>query len=673
MPALTSALLLDNIAGQNESSLAATALASNTTADNVMQVVCAWPVSGQYGPGSRILYYALVAACVVARKVEWLRNASLAAALIFPAVAALHSIVLAIIHNNSAVDMDIYGAFQFCSIGILAAPLTVRLSRTYFYDPGRNIIFLWSGVVLAGLLSLTVEFFRINTLDCHYGPPSFPAKPGDKDFEHLADVCGIPCSIDDGPHSPLRQGSANEIAIIPAPSRLTFDAAILIAAACCIPALLSLVSMWNKILEINWKARFGQEDKDEPIEGTNGATVKGMGRVNSRIKLFLSTLEIPLFGTAVLAILIVGELNLFSPEVIYQTEPMTSIGQWAPVVGTGLAALGSLYLLLSADLDAEEEEDNPKHSTHHCNCSHHHLDGGSVSFHEQPGMTRRPDSLGIRSIHSYIVESPERHQSDSPTVQETGLFTGPSPIVTSPERVYRCPSTSDSGRDISPERTSTAGRDVGHRRKVAKVLTKISNYLGTASEHQFDDSEFRHGKAMDFPEIPGEEMRNPALMQIRQVYNQPRDEDENAGSSPGKRPSRSGSFARSVRSTTSAEGSARMSRAPSIHQPPSPVSRGTFDLGEPSSSDARGRPTQRRATLEVPEQTYQGSLHYARSPSPAATIDTTVSNVPGSPAIVISPDPNTGPGTQEIPSLNVITAPSPLEPESPTKAAELPP
>lgn len=51
-----------------------------------------------------------------------------------------------------AVDMDIYGAFQFCSIAILAAPLTVRLSKTYFYDPGRNIIFIWTTIILAGLV-----------------------------------------------------------------------------------------------------------------------------------------------------------------------------------------------------------------------------------------------------------------------------------------------------------------------------------------------------------------------------------------------------------------------------------------------------------------------------------------------------------------------------------------
>ena len=46
--------------------------------------------------------------------------------------------------------MDIYGAFQLCAIGILAGPVTVRLSRTYFNDPGRNTIFVWTILILAG-------------------------------------------------------------------------------------------------------------------------------------------------------------------------------------------------------------------------------------------------------------------------------------------------------------------------------------------------------------------------------------------------------------------------------------------------------------------------------------------------------------------------------------------
>lgn len=43
-------------------------------------------------------YYVLITACVFGRKIDWLRSPCLAAALLFPAVAALHGIVLAALH-----------------------------------------------------------------------------------------------------------------------------------------------------------------------------------------------------------------------------------------------------------------------------------------------------------------------------------------------------------------------------------------------------------------------------------------------------------------------------------------------------------------------------------------------------------------------------------------------
>jgi hypothetical protein len=46
--------------------------------------------------------------------------------------------------------MDIYGAFQLCSIGILAAPVALRLSRTYFSGIGSTYIVLWTSLVVAG-------------------------------------------------------------------------------------------------------------------------------------------------------------------------------------------------------------------------------------------------------------------------------------------------------------------------------------------------------------------------------------------------------------------------------------------------------------------------------------------------------------------------------------------
>lgn len=147
------------------------------------------------------------------------------------------------------------------------------------------------------------------------------------------------CSEDKGPFSPMRNGAASNIYVIPAPDKITFGTATLMAAACCVPAILSLISMWNKILEINRMNRFGigkQEEKvDEPIEGTNGATIKKMNKVNSLIRMFLSAVEIPVFAAAVMGILILGEMNFFSSQVLYQTEPVASIGRWYPFVPNG--------------------------------------------------------------------------------------------------------------------------------------------------------------------------------------------------------------------------------------------------------------------------------------------------------------------------------------------------
>lgn len=185
---------------------------------------------------------------------------------------------------------------------------------------------------------MTIEFYRIKTSPCQYTDSGTPISPNPHDFPYWENpTCGLVCSVDKGPFSPMRGGSANNIYVIPAPTKLDFGTAMLLAAACCIPACLSLISMWNKILKTNWKSRFGdkeeEEHMDEPIEGTNGATIGTMNSVNDMIKLLLSVVEIPVFTGAVLAILCIGELNFFSHQVRYQSEPIASIGTWPTVIG----------------------------------------------------------------------------------------------------------------------------------------------------------------------------------------------------------------------------------------------------------------------------------------------------------------------------------------------------
>jgi len=88
---------------------------------------------------------------------------------------------------------------------------------------------------------------------------------------------------------------------------------------------LSLIFTFDKILEINWKRRRQAENLDEPVEGAN-VTVGELKGINSVVRMFLSVVEVPVFGGAVVAILVIGEVNFFSRQVMYQTEPMASIG-----------------------------------------------------------------------------------------------------------------------------------------------------------------------------------------------------------------------------------------------------------------------------------------------------------------------------------------------------------
>lgn len=190
--------------------------------------------------------------------------------------------------------MDVYGAFQLCAIGILTAPATVRLSRTYFNNPGRDIIFLWTVLLLVGLVSLVVEFMRLKPVTCPIDDPASIIWGLSGVFTYGSN-CSITCTPEDGPFSPLRLEAADNIYVIPVPRELSFNATTLVAAACCIPAILSLVSMWIKILDDNWE-KFAKGKKQEPdafIAGTNGATINHMTGIGERIKDWLSLIEIP--------------------------------------------------------------------------------------------------------------------------------------------------------------------------------------------------------------------------------------------------------------------------------------------------------------------------------------------------------------------------------------------
>ncbi|KAJ9613385.1 hypothetical protein H2200_003327 [Cladophialophora chaetospira] len=205
----------------------------------------------------------------------------------------------------------------------------------------------------------------------------------------------------------MRGGSANNIYVIPAPDKLTFRAATLLAAACCILALLLLISnllmsSWNKIGEGNGRKEETERDHDsetpaspglditrieerqdrEETQGTNDqCTCHTDEEDDTRNRRIRSYLAIPIFGAIILAILAIGEVNFFSPQVRYQTEPMRSIGQWAPIVGTWLALLGSMYMVLAKDFISETAKKRETTSSNNDENGHEPAEPTAPSIH----------------------------------------------------------------------------------------------------------------------------------------------------------------------------------------------------------------------------------------------------------------------------------------------------
>jgi hypothetical protein len=134
--------------------------------------------------------------------------------------------------------------------------------------------------------------------------------------------------------SPLRKGSANNVYVIPAPTRLTFGTATLLSGACGIWSALILVSLWNRIVQFHWRTRFGdlenltipgEKNVAAPISEMQYGTMQHVGRYTRKL---LEVVKLPLLSAAApLPILILGEISFFSAQVRFENDLETTFGE----------------------------------------------------------------------------------------------------------------------------------------------------------------------------------------------------------------------------------------------------------------------------------------------------------------------------------------------------------
>jgi hypothetical protein len=306
------------------------------------------------------------------------------------------------------------------------------------------------------------------------------------------------------------------------------------------------------------------------------------------------------------------------------------VGQWAPIAGTALAVLGSLSIFLAKGLEAVKEETNPNPPTHH----------------RTPSMQEVARDVSPSSSHSVATPS----AMDVPRSPSNGGGRASGEI----EPTIRRATT---WKDFT---------DVGNRRRVARALIAFGDRLGTAAPDQFDDSGFKHGKAVDFPEIPGEEQRNSALSQIRDRYNQSRDADGNVTPGLRRQHSRAASFTGSDASGLGVEGGSTTPRAASPRRPHAntfPTERTSSELQNTlshSSAGSNGGRIGRRDTLEVPSPVHHSHTRNNPSTSSVASV-VTIPKGQSSPTIVVSSNR----GSSSPTHTPVSNPPAPSSPPEP--------
>jgi len=89
-------------------------------------VICVYPVSGQYGLLQRLNYYFLLLAAVLAHSKEWLVGGAFAAVMTYAGVVAVHALVLACISatHHDVLDLDVSGAWSVLSVAtVMLVPM----------------------------------------------------------------------------------------------------------------------------------------------------------------------------------------------------------------------------------------------------------------------------------------------------------------------------------------------------------------------------------------------------------------------------------------------------------------------------------------------------------------------------------------------------------------------
>src|SRR5690242_12387080 len=175
-------------------------------------------------------------------------------------------------------------------------------------------------------------------------------------------------------------------------------------------------------------------------------------------------------------------------------------GQWSPIAGTAMAALGSLYVYWSKGDDFVtygEHKDPPKPKSSHSSHSDRPTQSRGISFDEPCSPTQVKAN----------VETFQRRSSERNELHPVLTITGADEESNSIHHIERLPDEPNEPHQhdssYNPDARSSAGRS-----RVRDWLENASVRMSEATHRELDTKEHKNKKAYKYPMIPGEDRVN---------------------------------------------------------------------------------------------------------------------------------------------------------------------
>jgi hypothetical protein len=121
--------------------------------NTAIQIICAYPLSGQYGRMVRYLIYPLLTLSLLFSIAGWVAGGALNTAMTYIGITGIHLAAMAVNREAGVLDLDILTAYHVCMVALILSPPLIMWTKSLRRPSGKGVfaiwvLLLWIGVIL---------------------------------------------------------------------------------------------------------------------------------------------------------------------------------------------------------------------------------------------------------------------------------------------------------------------------------------------------------------------------------------------------------------------------------------------------------------------------------------------------------------------------------------------